>query len=142
MAESHVITGLKTRRASIAAEIDDLERQRQRLLLALRHVDAVLELEGFAGDCEAIQGKRKRRFMFRRGQLSRLVRTVEHEHGADLTNREVAMIIIRRMGWEAGTELIGKITVSVRNARNSIKRRRAANIPSTGEKPAPSLRCE
>ena len=125
MAESHVITGLKTRRASIAAEIDDLERQRQRLLSALRHVDAVLELEGYDGDCEAMQGKRKRRFMFRRGQLTRLILAAERDHGADKTHRDIAMIIIRRLGWNADKEMIDRITRGTRNARNRIKLRLA-----------------
>lgn len=142
MAERHVITGLKTRRASIAAEIDDLERQRQRLLLALRHVDAVLAIEGFDGDKEAIQGKRKRRFMFRRGQLTRLVMAAERKHGADLTHREIAIIVIRKMGWKADAELSSKITASVCHARNTIRRRRAASSLSTDEKPALSSHCE
>ncbi len=131
MAQSHVITGLKSRRASIAAEIDELERQRQKLLAGLRHVDGALKVIGFDGNPEAINSPRKRRFMFRRGQLTRFVYRAEREHGADIGDKAIATIILEKMGWDFDSVLLKKVTASVRAARFAIKRRRAASSLST-----------
>jgi hypothetical protein len=131
MAETHVITGLKARRASIAAEIDELDRQRRQLLVNLRHVDGALKLVGFEGNPEAIAGRRKRRAMFRRGELTRFVLNAEREHGADLKDRTIAAIILQKMGWEDDGELLDKISEKVRYARYAFKRRGAANSLST-----------
>ena len=123
MADSHVITGLKARRASIAAELDELERNRRQLLTNLRHVDGALKVVGFEGDPEAVPTRRKRRFMFRRGQLRRFVYAAERKHGPDISNRAIASIILEEMGWTEEPELLAKIAEKVRNTRSAIRRR-------------------
>ncbi len=122
MADSHVITGLKARRASIAADIDELDRQRRALLVNLRHVDGALKVMGFEGNPEAIAGKRKRRAMFRRGELRRFILNAEREHGADLNAKTVAVIILQKMGWTEEPELLAKIEEKVRYARKDLRR--------------------
>lgn len=126
MAESHVITGLKARRASIAADIDELDRKRRALLVSLRHVDGALKVMGFDGNPEAIAGKPKRRAMFRRGELRRFILNAEREHGPDLNAKTVAVIILQKMGWTEEPELLAKIEEKVRYARKDIKRKRGA----------------
>lgn len=123
MAESHVITGLKARRASIAAELDELERKRRQLLTNLRHVDGALKVVGFEGDPEAVPGKRVYRSMFRRGQLRRFVYAAERKHGAAISHRAIASIILKEMEWAEEPELLKKIAEKVRNARSAIRRK-------------------
>ncbi|MFC2953138.1 hypothetical protein ACFOOP_14470 [Marinicaulis aureus] len=133
MAETHVITGLKARRASIAADIDELDRQRRLLLGNLRHVDATLKIMGFEGNPESIKTPRKRRAMFRRGELRRFVLAAIRKHGAEISHGEIAAIILEKMEWEDDGELLGVISEKVRQARKDIKRRRdAASSLSTG----------
>jgi hypothetical protein len=123
MADPHVITGLKARRASITAELDELERKRRQLLTNLRHVDGALKVVGYEGDPEAIPDRRKRRFMFRRGQLRRFVYAAEREHGPGISNRAIASIILKEMGWTEEPELLALMDMKVRNARSAMKRR-------------------
>lgn len=129
MADSHVITGLKARRASIAAEIDELERKRRQLLTNLRHVDGALKVVGFEGDVEAIPARRKRRYMFRRGQLRRFVYAAEREHGPDISSQAIASIILKEMGWADEPELLEKIALKVRQARRDIQRKSFCTSP-------------
>lgn len=132
MAETHVITGLKARRASIAAEIDELDHKRRLLLGNLRHVDATLKIMGFEGNPEAIQSRRKRRAMFRRGELRRFIYAAEREHGAEISHGAIAAAILEKMGWTDDGELLGVISEKVRYARKDIRRQRdAANNLST-----------
>jgi len=138
MAETHVITGLKARRASIAAEIDELERQRRQLLASLRHVDGALKVMGFDGNPEGINSPRKRRYLFRRGQLTRFIYNAEREHGANISHKNIATVILKKMGWKFDSVTLMKVTASVRSARFAIKRRRAASSLSTDEIPARS----
>lgn len=141
MTDSVVILGLKTRRASIAADIDELDKQRRQLLISLRHVDATLKLMGFHGNPEAIKSKRKRRSMFRRGELRRLVFSAQRVHGEDASNKEIAAYILKQMDWTDDGQLLEAIIVKVRNARKDVRRTlmrqrrkpRAANTLSTGD---------
>ncbi|WP_375202074.1 hypothetical protein [Hyphococcus sp.] len=131
MAETHVITGLKARRASIAEEIDELERQRRKLLVNLRHVDGALKVMGYEGNPEAIPARKKRRNMFRRGQLRRFIYAAQRKHGPDISHAGIAAIILQEMEWAEETDLLQKVTEKVRQARKDIRRRGAANNPST-----------
>lgn len=123
MPDSHVLLGLKTRRASIAADIDALDKQRRQLLASLRHLDATLKLMGFKGNPESIKSTRKRRAMFRRGELRRLVFNAERVHGKDVSNKEAAAYILKRMKWKDEGYLLRVLTEKVRNARQDIRRK-------------------
>jgi len=122
MAESHVITGLKARRASIASDIDELDRKRRALLVNLRHVDGALKVMGFEGNPESIKTPRKRRAMFRRGELQRFVLSAMREYGADISHEAIAAIILDKMGWKDDGELLAIITNKVRYARSALRR--------------------
>lgn len=132
MGESHVITGLKARRASIAAEIDELDRQRRRLLKQLSHIDGALKVMGFVGNPESIKSPRKRRAMFRRGELRRFIYKAEREHGANILHKEIAVIILDAMGWKDDGELLGVVSEKVRYARKDIRRRAASSGEGQG----------
>lgn len=132
MGETHVITGLKARRAAIAADIDELDRERRKLLVNLRHVDGALKVMGFDGNPESIKSPRKRRAMFRRGELRRFVYNAQREHGLEISNREIAQIILDKMCWTDDGELLSIITKRVRHCRADIKRRAASSLSSPG----------
>ena len=88
----------------------------------MRHVDGALKVVGYEGDPERLGTGRKRRFMFRRGQLRRFVYNAERKHGPDISSRAIASIILEEMGWAEEPDMLGKITDKVRHARSAIKR--------------------
>jgi hypothetical protein len=148
MSDKFIILGLKTRRASIAAEIDELDEKRRQLLKNLRSLDHTLKLMGFKGNPESIKSKRKYRSMFRRGELRRLIYNAERVHGSDATHKNVAAFIVRKMKWKNDSELLRVVTIKVSQARRDIRRRlklperHAANTPSSSGSPAQPSGCE
>jgi hypothetical protein len=124
MGESHVVTGLKSRRISIATEIDELDRQRRQLLVSLRHIDGCLKVMGFTGNPEAMGARRKRRCMFRRGQLTQFVCTAEREQGANINHKDIAAIILGEMSWQDDGELLDIVAKKVKDARKALRRKR------------------
>ena len=76
MADPHVISALRAKRAEVAGLIDNLERQLAKHRTDLMHLDSVLRLYQPDRDPEAIRPKqvRRRNRYFSRGELSRLCR--------------------------------------------------------------------
>lgn len=93
MAEPHVVSALKDKRAEIAGVIEDMERRIAQHRADLVHVDAVLrfyvpELEP---DGIAPKAVRKRNDWFRPGELARLVLDALRTARAPLSTREIAV---------------------------------------------------
>lgn len=123
MADSHVISGLKAKRARLVSELDALAKERLRLQTNLRHLDSTLKLMGFEGDPAAIKGKRRYHSMFLKGELRRFVLAAIREHGADISHKEIAGMVLQHKGWEDDGELLSIVTERVRTARKNIRRR-------------------
>lgn len=122
MADSHVISGLKAKRARLVSELDALAEERRRLQTNLRHLDSTLKLMGFEGDPAAIQGKRRYHSMFLKGELRRFVLGAIREHGADISHKEVAALVLQHKGWEDDGELLTIVTGKVSTARKNMRR--------------------
>ena len=101
MAESHVISGLKAKRAEIAGLLAECDERRGSLKEALAVIDSALRLFAYEGDPADIKAKRKRRWMFRRGELQRAVMDAMRTAEGPLTNVEIAEQVIRSKGWSA-----------------------------------------
>jgi hypothetical protein len=98
MAEPHVVTALRDKRAELSGAIADLEKRIGRHRADLQHVDAVLRL--FAPDLEpaAIAPKAVRRSneWFRPGELARMVLDILRVAPAPLSIREITAQVIQR----------------------------------------------
>ena len=67
MAEPHVVTALVAKRAELSGELGRLDERRAAIKAHIANLDAVLRLFHYAGDPAKIKPRRKRNWIFRRG---------------------------------------------------------------------------
>lgn len=92
----YALAALKDKRATIASEIVQLERQLRHLRESLLHVDATLNLLDPDVDVGAIPNKkpRKRVKLFRQGELGRLIVDALRTAGKPLLTAEIVSSIL------------------------------------------------
>jgi hypothetical protein len=94
--DRYALSALRNKRAALASEVAQLERQVRHRKEALGHVDATLRLLDPSVDIDAIPNKRivKRIKLFRQGELGRMIVGVLREaHGPIGTHAIVAAIL-------------------------------------------------
>jgi hypothetical protein len=105
MADPHVISALREKRAIVAGLIEKLERKLEQHRADLTHIDGVLRLFQPDRDPDEIKPKRtyaKRTRYFSKGELSRLVlETLRDARGKPQTTDEIAGQIIAAKGFDA-----------------------------------------
>jgi hypothetical protein len=113
MADPHVISALREKRALVAGLIEKLERKLEQHRADLTHIDGVLRLfqpDRDPGDIKAKRTYVRRTRYFARNELSRLcmdaLRAVD---GALLTTDEIAGRIIAAKGFDAGDAILRKV---------------------------------
>lgn len=96
----YAIAALRDKRATISAEIVQLERQLRHKRENLVHVDATLAILDPGISPESIPNKRipKHINLFRTGELSRLVLSAFREAETDLSTREIVDFVMRKHG--------------------------------------------
>ncbi len=117
MAEPHVISALVAKRAELAGEVQKMDKRRLALKEHIAHIDAVLRLFRYAGDPAAIKPKRKNTWLFRRGELARMVGDIEREARKPLHKEEIAAEVVRRKGWAADPDLVETVAEKVKDTR-------------------------
>lgn len=137
MATSNAVRTLEKKRADLKADLAHLAMLREKTLAGLAHVEATLAILREAKQRGAPSGF-QRRWLFRRGELKRLILAVEREAAGPLTHRDVASAIIARMGWDReDRELLRIMAEKVQAGRRCARSVRltppcAASSPSTG----------
>src|ERR1700745_1058360 len=104
MADSHVISALREKRAKVSGCIARLERQLDQHRADLSHIDGVLRLFQPDRDPEAIKPKRtyaKRTRYFARNELARLCMDALRDAQGLITTDEIAAQVIAAKGFEA-----------------------------------------
>jgi hypothetical protein len=105
MADPHVISALREKRALVAGLIEKLERRLEQHRADLTHIDGVLRLFQPDRDPGEIKAKRtyvRRTRYFARNELSRLcMDALRVADGALLTTDEIAARIIERKSFDA-----------------------------------------
>lgn len=96
----YALSALKRKRASIASEIVQCERQLRHLKEALGHVDYTLKLLDPETDPEAIPNKRpvKRVKLFRQGELGRMILGALRNAESELSTAEIVTAILAAGG--------------------------------------------
>lgn len=117
MAEPHVVTALVAKRAELSGEIGKLDERRAVLKAHISNLDAVLRLFRYNGDPAQIKPKRKRNWMFRRGELQRLVADIERTASRPLQKDEIALEIMNLKGWAHDPELVETVADKVKDVR-------------------------
>jgi hypothetical protein len=109
MADPHVISALREKRAIVAGLIEKLERKLEQRRADLTHIDGVLRLFQPDRDPEAIRPKRayaRRTRYFAKGELSRLVLEALRDAGKPQTTDDIAGQIIRAKGFNTADSVL------------------------------------
>jgi hypothetical protein len=98
--DTYALSALRKKRAELASELVQLERQTRHRREALGHVDATLRLLDPSVDIEAIPNKRivRRIKLFRQGELGRLILGALRDAEAPLSTQAITSEIIAAGG--------------------------------------------
>lgn len=112
MADPHVISALREKRALVAGLIEKLERKLEQQRADLTHIDGVLRLFQPDRDPAEIRPKRtyvRRTRYFARNELSRLcMDALRAAAGALLTTDEIAARVIAAKGFDVADSVLRK----------------------------------
>jgi len=120
MAEPHVVTALVDKRAELSGELGKLDERRTAIKAHIANLDAVLRLFRYAGDPAKIKPRRKRNWIFRRGELQRIVIDIERAATKPLDKHEIAAEIMSRKGWLPDPNLVESIADKVKDVRKRL----------------------
>jgi hypothetical protein len=122
MGEPHVISALVAKRAKLSGDIATLDKQVRAVRARIAQVDGCLKLFGYEGDPRDISPiKTKGVHLLRRGRLQRTVLDIIREASAPLTNRAIAVELIRRLQWaENDGELLDRVATKVKDVTKRI----------------------
>ena len=121
MAESHVVTGLVTKRAELAGRIEAARRELERLEANVGHLDGAIKL--FAPDykLEGIRAKppRRRNRFFIQGECQRLILEIFRDAAQPLSAVRLAEALAQRKGLEPR---VGVLEAVRKSALGAVKR--------------------
>lgn len=116
MAESHVVSGLVTKRSELAGLLDHHRKEIERLDGALAHIDATIKLFAPEYDLRGIGRKQYRRYsrLFKKGECYRLSLDTLRESGGKATTAAIAAKIVTEKGFPLDQQ--GTVCDSVNNS--------------------------
>ncbi len=117
MAELHVVTALVAKRAELSGELAKLDERRAAIKAHIANLDAVLRLFCYAGDPTKIKPRRKRNWIFRRGELQRMVLDIERQATKPLHRDDIAAEVLTRKGWAHDQDLLETVADKVKDVR-------------------------
>jgi len=126
MADPHVISALRAKRAEVAGLIDSLERQIAQCRANLIHLDAVLRLYQPERDPTEIKPKRSvhRNRYFAAGELARLCLEAFRDAAEPLSVPDIVGCVIAAKGFDAGDRVLREaLTTLVKATLNPMRRR-------------------
>jgi tRNA G10 N-methylase Trm11 len=111
MAEPHVVSALRLKRAEISGHIHDLEKRIARQQVALANLDATIRLFSPGTNHDAILAKRpyRRTLYFARNELSRLTQDTLRTASGLLTSAEIAAAVMHANGMPSGDVALKEI---------------------------------
>jgi hypothetical protein len=133
MAEPHVISSLRQKRAEIAGYIRDLERRVKHQRANLVHIDATIRLLSPATDPEAIPPKRvyRRSQYFAAGELSKLcLEVLRQANGSPVSTATIAAGIMVAKGWPVEDRQLAQVVGKRAGLALKAMRRRGAAAKS------------
>ena len=108
MAESHVVSGLLSKREEISGKITTIQGEIVRLQGALTHLDNTIKLFSPQYDLRTIKGKRSytKNTQFQKGEAQRMTLDVLRKLKKPLCSREIVDELLERKNIEATTATI------------------------------------
>ena len=121
MENARVVDALRRKRTRYCSELAVLNHRRYELVANVQRMDDALRL--FGADPGPAAEPKPRLWMFRRGELKRMVCAAIREAGPEIATRDIARAIIVRMDWDAADEkLLGMVTGKVKDVRKRLAR--------------------
>src|SRR5436190_1021231 len=121
--DRYALSALTKRRATLAAEIIQLERQARARKDSLSHVDATLKLLDPSYDAKTVRPKRlvQRIRLFRQGELGRIILGVLRHREAPMSASEIISTLLAKDGH--GEDARAGMGQRVRGTLQYLKRR-------------------
>ncbi len=124
MNDPHVITALVSKRSELAGGLIKLDKQRAAIKSRLSHVDQTLKMFGYQDNPNQIAPRCRYVRLFKRGELHHIVAEIMRKAQSSMPNKEIAAMVIRMKGWDSSdTDLLDRVTQSVKPSRRSIDRK-------------------
>lgn len=126
MAESHVVSGLLSKREEIAGQITTIQAEIGRLQGALTHLDNTIKLFSPQYDLRTIKGKRTytKSKNFERGEAQRMTLDVLRELKKPLCSREIVDELLERKNIESTTANIVNLQKNILTILHSLEKRK------------------
>ena len=125
MGQTHIVSGLVTKRAEIDGQIISRLAEIKDLKQVLHHLDRTIKVFSPEFDLRTIRATRTntRNALFQHGEAQRLVLGVMREHGEAMTSRQIADAIIKRKEFEALSSTITQVQKDVSNILRRLERK-------------------
>ncbi len=125
MGQTHIVSGLITKRAEIDGQIIARLAEIKDLKQVLHHIDRTIKVFSPEFDLRTIRATRTntRNVLFAHGEAQRLVLGVMREHDEAITSRQITDSIIERKGFEVTTYIITQVQKNVLNVLRRLERK-------------------
>ena len=126
MAESHVVSGLLSKREEIAGQITTIQAEIGRLQGALTHLDNTIKLFSPQYDLRTIKGKRTytKSKNFERGEAQRMTLDVLREFKKPLCSREIVDELLERKSIEPTSTTVVNLQKNILTILHSLEKRK------------------
>lgn len=104
MTESHALRALREKRSDLSCQLAQIDTERRSVLKRLRAIDEAMRILCEGKSKPPIPMGSRRRWLFRKGELTPKVYALHRESGGTASNREIAAKIIEGMGWDASDD--------------------------------------
>jgi hypothetical protein len=135
MGQTHIISGLVTKRAEIDGKIIARLAEIKDLKQVLHHLDRTIKVFSPEFDLRTIRATRTntRNALFAHGEAQRLVLGVMRECGEAMTSRQIADAIIERKGFEALSSTITQVQKDVSNTLRRLERKEVVELSDNND---------
>ena len=135
MGQTHIISGLVTKRAEIDGKIISRLAEIKDLKQVLHHLDRTIKVFSPEFDLRTIRATRTntRNALFAHGEAQRLVLGVMRECGEAMTSRQIADAIIERKGFEALSSTITQVQKDVSNTLRRLERKEVVELSDNND---------
>lgn len=98
MTQSHVLSGLITKRAELSGQVETLQREIRELVVAIDHIDATIRVFDPAADLDDIKPKLPPRHSAFRGEVTRLVLNALRKSDKPLPVSDLTLTVLAGRG--------------------------------------------
>ena len=135
MGQTHIISGLVTKRAEIDGKIIARLAEIKDLKQVLHHLDRTIKVFSPEFDLRTIRATRTntRNALFAHGEAQRLVLGVMRECGEAMTSRQIADAIIERKGFEALSSTITQVQKDVSNTLRRLEHKEVVELSDNND---------